>query len=89
METTDEELFDLALLLERAADEGIPQSSLEVVAATVLRRELLRSYVDRVAPDDELERERMYQRLKRQRTRVLRRLRTMLGQSPLLLASGF
>ncbi len=86
---TDEELFDLALLLERAAEEGIPQSSLEVVAATVLRRELLRSYVDRVAPDDDLERERMYQRLKRQRTRVLRRLRTMLGQSPLLLASGF
>lgn len=89
LETTDEELFDLALLLERAAEEGIPQSSLEVVAATVLRRELLRSYVDRVAPDDDLERERMYQRLKRQRTRVLRRLRTMLGQSPLLLASGF
>ena len=56
---------------------------------TVLRRELLRSYVERVAPDDDLERERMYQRLKRQRTRVLRRLRSLLGQSPMLLASGF
>lgn len=89
LETTDEALFDLALLLERAAEEGIPQSGLEVVAATVLRRELLRSYVDRVAPGDDLERERMYQRLKRQRTRVLRRLRTLLVQSPTLLASGF
>ncbi|GAB4214804.1 MAG: hypothetical protein OHK0013_39780 [Sandaracinaceae bacterium] len=87
--TTDEELFDLALLLERAAEQGIPRASLEVVAATVLRRELLRSYVDRVAPDDDLERERMYQRLKRQRTRVLRRLRALLGPSPVRLASGF
>src|SRR5262249_11854173 len=42
--TTDEELFDLALLLERAVEAGIPQNSLEVVAATMLRRELLRSY---------------------------------------------
>ncbi|MGI5865791.1 MAG: hypothetical protein ACOX6T_27555 [Myxococcales bacterium] len=87
--TTDEELFDLALLLERAAELGIPRASIEVVAATVLRRELLRSYVDRVAPDDDLERERMYQRLKRQRTRVLRRLRALLRESPVRLASGF
>jgi len=87
--TTDEALLDLALLLERAAELGIPRASLEVVAATVLRRELLRSYVDRVAPDDDLERERMYQRLKRQRTRVLRRLRALLRESPVRLASGF
>jgi hypothetical protein len=56
----------------------------------VLRRELLRSYVDRVGPDDDLERERMYQRLKRQRTRLLWRLQTMLTEvPPALLASGF
>jgi hypothetical protein len=87
--TTDEELFDLALLLERAALQGLPKAGLEVVEATVLRRELLRRYVERIAPDDDLERERTYQRLKRQRTRVLRRLRTLLGQSPARLASGF
>ena len=87
--TTDEALFDLALLLERAAQEGLSKAGLEVVEATVLRRELLRSYVERVAPDDDVERERMYQRLKRQRTRVLRRLRALLGRSPTLLASGF
>jgi len=75
--------------LKRAAEEGIAQSSLEVVAATVLGREQLRSYVDRIGPSNALERERMYQRLKRQRTRVLRRLRRLLGQSPMRLASGF
>ncbi len=85
---TEDELYDLALLLERAADEGIPRSSLEVVAATVLKRELLRSYVERIAPNDELERERMYQRLKRQRSRVMRKLRD-LAKSPAPLPSGF
>lgn len=88
--TIDERLYDLALLLRRAVKEGIPQSGLDVVAATVLRQELLRSYVERMAPDDDLARERMYQRLKRQRSRALRRLKTLLGgSSPVLLASGF
>ncbi len=87
--STDEKLYDLALLLQRAALEGISPSGLDVVEATVLRRELLRSYVERLGPDDDRERERMYQRLKRQRSRALRRLKTLLGaSSPLLLASG-
>lgn len=87
---TDEKLYDLALLLQRAVEEGVSPSGLDVVEATVLRRELLRHYVERLVPDDDLERERVYQRLKRQRSRALRRLKTLLGgASPLLLASGF
>ena len=88
--STHERLYDLALLLQRAVEEGLSLGGLDVIEATVLRRELLRSYVDRVAPDDDLERERMYQRLKRQRSRALRRLKNLLGTaSPLPLASGF
>ncbi|MBC7174048.1 MAG: hypothetical protein H5U40_16520 [Polyangiaceae bacterium] len=88
--STDEKLYDLALLLQRATVEGISPGGLDVVEATVLRRELLRTYVERLGPDDDLERERMYQRLKRQRSRALRRLKTLLGtSSPLLLANGF
>lgn len=87
--STDEKLYDLALLLQRAVEEGISPSGLDVIEATVLRRELLRSYVERLEPDDDLARERLYQRLKRQRSRALKRLKTLLGTSPLLLASGF
>ena len=86
---TDEELFELSLLLDRAVARGVSPSSLEVVEATVLRRELLRSYVERVGPDDDVERERTYQRLKRQRSRTLRRLRALLQVSPIAVAAGF
>ncbi len=77
-----EDRVDLARLLERAAEDGVPRASLEVLAATALRSELLRNYVTRVGPSDEEERERMYERLKRQRTRVLRRLRTLANGTP-------
>jgi hypothetical protein len=40
---TDEELYDLALLIQRAVQEGLSTSGLDVVEATVLRRELLRA----------------------------------------------
>jgi hypothetical protein len=75
-----EDRLDLAILLEKAAADGIPQASLEVLAATVLRHELLRSYVSRIGPTDVVDRERLYQRLKRQRSRVLRRLRDLAGE---------
>ncbi|MBK8647823.1 MAG: hypothetical protein IPN16_15020 [Gemmatimonadetes bacterium] len=71
---TDEELYDLALLIQRAVQEGISTSGLDVVEATVLRREVLRAYVERLEPVDEVARERLYQRLKRQRSRAMRRL---------------
>jgi hypothetical protein len=76
-----EDRIDLALLLEKAAADGVPQASLELLAATVLRRELLRNYVLRIGPSDELERARLYQRLKRQRSRVLMRLRDIAGET--------
>ncbi len=74
--------LDLALLLERAVAQGMPPRNLEAVEATVLRRELLRSYVERTGPDDDAERERTYQRLKRQRSRAMKRLRAMVHVSP-------
>jgi len=81
-DTSERELFDLSLLLERAAREGLPPAGLDVVAATVLKREQLREYVERVGPSDETERERTYQRLKRQRSRTMKRLRELLELSP-------
>lgn len=84
----DDTFLDLSLLLERAASQGVHPRSLEVVEATVLHRELLRSYVERVGPEDEVERERAYQRLKRQRTRALKRLRALVRVSPVHCAAG-
>jgi len=84
----DDTFLDLSLLLERAASQGVHPRSLEVVEATVLHRELLRSYVERVGPEDEAERERAYQRLKRQRTRALKRLRALVRVSPTQEAAG-
>lgn len=87
---TDEELYDLALLIQRAMQEGISTSGLDVVEATVLRRELLRAYVERLEPDDDVARERLYQRLKRQRSRAMQRLKSLLtSASPLQLSMGF
>ena len=87
---TDEELYDLALLIQRAAQEGLSTSGLDVVEATVLRRELLRAYVERLEPDDDVARERLYQRLKRQRSRAMQRLKSLLTTtSPIQLSIGF
>ena len=89
-EPTDAELYDLALLIQRAIDEGISTSGLDVVEATVVRRELLRAYVDRIAPGVGVDRERLYQRLKRQRSRAMQRLRELLTRpSPPQLSFGF
>ncbi len=89
-EPTDAELYDLALLLQRAIAEGISTSGLDVVEATVLRRELLRAYVDRIAPGEGVDRDRLYQRLKRQRSRAMQRLRELLTRpSPAQLTLGF
>jgi len=87
---TDEELYDLALLIQRAVQEGLSTSGLDVVEATVLRRELLRAYVERLEPDDDVARERLYQRLKRQRSRAMQRLKSLLtSASPIQLSIGF
>jgi len=85
----NEQLLDLSLLLDRAQAQGVSTNSLEVVEATVLRRELLRTYVERVGPGNAAARERAYQRLKRQRSRAIKRLRALLSVSPVPAASGF
>ncbi len=72
-----EDRVDLARLLERAAMEGVPCASLEVLTATALSSEPLRNYVALVGPADDGERARLYERLKRQRSRVMQRLRTL------------
>ena len=88
--STGECAYDLALVLKRAASEGVPAVGFDVVEATVLRREPLRKYVERVGPQDSVQRERMYQRLKRQRTRALRRLKTFFFLvSPHRFSGGF
>lgn len=73
---THEGLLDLVVLLDRAEARG-ELSGLSVVEATVLGREELRTYVDRLVPEDETERERTYQRLKRQRSRAMSRLKSL------------
>lgn len=89
-EPTNAGLYDLALLLQRATESGVSTSGLAVVEATVLRRELLRSYVERLEPNDDVARERLYQRLKRQRTRTMQRLNSLLtSASPIQLSLGF
>ena len=75
---------------QRAIQEGVSTSGLDVVEATVLRRELLRAYVERLEPDDDVARERLYQRLKRQRSRAMQRLKSLLTTtSPIQLSIGF
>ncbi len=86
---TNEFLLDLSMLLARARSEGFSPDSIELIEATMVRRERLRSYVARLVPDDEEERERTYQRLKRQRTRTLQRLRDLLHASPTQADAGF
>jgi len=85
---SSDKLYDLTLLLRRADEVGISPGGLEIVEATVLRRVLLRTYVERLEPDDEVAREHLYQRLKRQRSRALRKLRMLLA-STVPFASGF
>ncbi|WP_141620280.1 hypothetical protein [Myxococcus sp. AB036A] len=63
-------------VLVHLARATLPRSDVEVLMATVVRREKLRAYVSRLIEGDTTEVERVYQRLKRQRTRLLQRLRT-------------
>lgn len=66
------------LLTSRAACLG--QDQLDLVITTIVRGERLRVYVNRTYSDrDPDERDRIYQRLKRQRSRTLARLRGLLA----------
>jgi hypothetical protein len=72
------EAFDGAnALLERVErlcrSEFLP-TALDVIVATVVHEEQLQHYVERVVPGDDVQRRRAYERLKRQRTRLICRL---------------
>lgn len=68
----------VTLLTTRAACLG--QDQIDLVVTTIVRGERLRLYVERTYPDrDPDERGRIYQRLKRQRSRTLARLRDLLA----------
>lgn len=68
----------IELLTTRAAHLG--QDQIDLVVTTMVRGERLRVYVERTFPDREPdERDRIYQRLKRQRSRTLARLRDLLA----------
>ena len=77
----DRVAFAAAELVERAA-RTVSAGGLNLVVATLLQREPLRAYVSRCFPIEDARRERAYQRLKRQRTRALQRLRAMASESP-------
>nr|WP_216612281.1 hypothetical protein [Myxococcus xanthus] len=68
-------------VLVHLARATLPRSDVEVLMATVVRREKLRAYVSRLVEGDTAEAERTYQRLKRQRTRLMQRLRTQAGDA--------
>lgn len=76
----------VAQLLAVAGHE-LPPEQLEIVVATVLRKERLRSYARRCAADGETA-ERVYQRLKRRRTRAMDRLRGLISRSRKVADSG-
>ena len=53
-----------------------------------LMGEPLADYVDRLCPEDALEHGRLYERLKRRRSRTMRHLRTLADLSPLAQVEG-
>jgi len=66
----------VALLIDLAG-KHLPGKNLDLVVATILKKERLRHYVKRVNGDEQPQ-ERVYQRLKRRRTRAVKRLRDLL-----------
>ena len=66
----------VAMLIDLAG-QHLPGQNLDLVVATILKRERLRHYVKRVNGDEQPH-ERVYQRLKRRRTRAVNRLRDLL-----------
>jgi hypothetical protein len=69
----------VALLLDLAAHH-ISEENLDLIISTFLKREKLRDYASRVNYNHEPE-ERVYQRLKRRRSRVIVRLRRLLDEN--------
>jgi hypothetical protein len=77
-------LRDMRMRLRRDLDE----SAIGTIAATVIGQEELQSYVARAFDESPEERERIYERLKRQRTRAFGYLREFVGREDELFEQG-
>lgn len=66
----------------RAASDDLPESALVVLRATVLEQECLHALAKRLCDGNAQEQPRVYQRLKRQRSRALSRLREVVTTAP-------
>lgn len=76
----------VAQLLD-VAGQQLPPEQLEILVATVLQKERLRTYAGRYTAKGETA-ERVYQRLKRRRTRAMDRLRSLISRSRQVAGSG-
>ena len=75
-----DDLEVMVALLFKHAGGAVPRRKLDVVVATLVRGERLRTYVDRRHPRaSDTERRRTYERLKRERTRTIGVLRGLLA----------
>lgn len=75
--TSEVDAEETVAMLIDLAGQHLPGQNLDLVVATILKRERLRHYVKRVNGDEQPH-ERVYQRLKRRRTRAVNRLRDLL-----------
>ncbi len=80
---------DLQELLRRGWEVGLSQQSKQVIQATVLDGVPLRRYVAQRCSGTDADREQLYQRFKRARSRALRRLRRFAETPPPQLAFRF
>jgi hypothetical protein len=72
-----DERIALGFLLRRATTLGLSPATVELIEATAFAGTSLRAYVRQLEPDDADARKRLYERLKRRRSRALRRLRAL------------
>ena len=71
----------LGVLLRRATTLGLSPATVDLIEATAFGATSLRAYVRQLEPDDADARKRLYERLKRRRSRALRRLRALADDS--------
>jgi hypothetical protein len=84
---TDGWRVDLPELVVKAAEHGVSTCGMELVQKMALKGLRLREYVIRQEPKDEVARERLYQRLKRRKSRAVRRLRNFWAMPQLAMAA--
>ncbi len=76
-----DERIALGFLLRRATSLGLSTETVDLIEATAFGGTSLRAYVRQLEPGDADARKRLYERLKRRRSRALRRLRDLVGSA--------